>query len=75
MSIFQLGQKLNEKHSTRSKTKNVVNPEYPEHMIGEIMISVRQSGIVQHVNGDLDQLRLIGRDLVDNVKHELEHLN
>ena len=50
-----------------TRRKNVINAEYPEHMTVEIMISVRESGIVQHVNGDPDQLRLIGRDLVDRM--------
>ena len=66
---FQWVNDYNEKHAPQRKRKNAINPEYPEHMIAEIMASIRQSGIVRHVNGDPDQLRLIGRDLVDNMSN------
>ena len=36
-------------------------------MIQEIMSTVENCGIVQHVNGDPDQIKLIGKDIVDRM--------
>ena len=57
----------NEKHSTQRRNGNAVNQEYPDHMIQEIMRTVENCGIVQHVNGDPDQLKLIGKDIVNRM--------
>ena len=57
----------NNKHSTDRRNGNVVNPEYPDHMIQEIMSTVENWGIVQHVNGDPDQIKVIRKNIVDRM--------
>ena len=55
------------KHSTTRRNGNAFNREYPDHMIQEIMSTVENCGMVQHVNSDPDQLKLIGKDIVDRM--------
>ena len=43
--------------------------EYPDHMIQEIIRTLDNCAIVQHVNGDPDQLKLIATDILDSMSN------
>ena len=57
----------NDSHNPQRRRRRNVVPEYPEEMINTIMAGIVESGIIEYVNGDPEQLQLIGEDLTNEM--------
>ena len=62
----------NQSHDPNLPRNSTVGRAYPQAMIDHIMASIQECGIIEHINGDPDQINLIGKDIITEMKNIIE---